>query len=352
MNTTVKIGNREIGEGNAAYIVAEIGINHNGDMELAHRTIRAAKKAGADAVKFQNYRTEDFIIDRNITHTYVSNGKKVTESQYEMFKRYELQDEQLAKLAEFCRDTGIDFHSTPTNKEGVALLQSLGVGVFKNGSDYLGNLPLIEAMGETGLPVVLSTGMATVSEIDDAVRTVRATGNDKIVLLYCVSQYPAPLEEIHLGNISLFRNRFHCLIGFSDHTENNLASVIAVSQGACWIEKHFTLDRNLPGPDHAFSANPEKLEGLVGAVRNAEKMLRYQDYEHLSEQEMKSRLNYKLSCSAAGDLPAGTILTVADIAFFRPGTGIPPAEYKSLIGRRLNVSLTHGQIIKPQYLDE
>lgn len=177
----VMIGKRAVGSGHPAYVVAEIGINHNGDLDLARQMIDAAHDAGADAVKFQNYRTEDFISDRSLTYTYQSQGSSVTEPQYDMFKRYELSDRQVLELADYSRSTGIDFHSTPTGPEGIAILRKAGVGVLKNGSDFLGHLPLITAMGETGLPTVLSTGMASTSAIEDAVDAFRATGNDQLI---------------------------------------------------------------------------------------------------------------------------------------------------------------------------
>src|SRR5262245_21502144 len=170
---TLQIGSRKVGQGHPSYLVAEIGINHNGDMDLARRAIDAARAAGADAVKFQNYRTEDFVTDRSLTYTYKSQGSSVTEPHYDMFKRCELSDEQVAGLKQSCDSAGIDFHSTPTSEEGIRLLVDLGVSVLKNGSDYLGHLPLIAAMGRTGLPTVLSTGMATRSDIEEAVAVFR-----------------------------------------------------------------------------------------------------------------------------------------------------------------------------------
>ncbi|MCB9850403.1 MAG: N-acetylneuraminate synthase family protein, partial [Phycisphaerales bacterium] len=214
----VRIGEQYVGPGYPAQLVAEIGINHNGDMALAREMIAAAAGAGATAVKFQNYRTEDFVRDHSLAHTYRSQGRDVTESQYHMFKRCELDVAQLAGLCEHCRARGVMFHSTPTSESGIRDLRELGVPVLKNGSDYLTHLPLIRAMGESGLPTVLSTGMASLAEIDDAVAAFRATGNAQIILLHCTSSYPTAPADTNLRRIPALARAFGCPTGFSDHT--------------------------------------------------------------------------------------------------------------------------------------
>ena len=338
----IRIGSRAVGNGHPSYVVAEIGINHNGDMSLARRAIDAAKAAGADAVKFQNYRTEDFIRDRTLLYTYKSQGRSVTEPQYDMFKRCELSKDQLGELKGYCDSLSIDFHSTPTNEEGIRALTELGVGVLKNGSDYLGNLALIGAIGRTNLPTVLSTGMATMADIDEAVRTFRATGNDKLILLHCVSSYPTPVENINLAKISALGCAFDCLVGFSDHSEGSTAAIGAVAFGACWIEKHFTLDRNLPGPDHWYSSDPPEFRALVDGIRLIEKA-RGSSRLELSPIELDMRAVARLSCVAARKLAAGATIAANDIAFKRPGDGLPPNLASRLIGRRLVCDLEENQ---------
>lgn len=343
MGIEIRLGSRLIGDGQPAYIVAEIGVNHNGDMQLARDMILAARDAGADAVKFQNYRTEDFIFDRSITHTYVSEGQEITEPQYDMFKRYELTESQLSELVHFCNENSIDVHSTPTNREGIKQLQELGIGVMKNGSDYLGHIPLINSMAETGIPVVLSTGMASRQEIEDAVSTVLDTGNKDVILLYCVSQYPAPVSEVNLRQLQGLRERFNCLVGFSDHTHGGFVSSVAVANGACWIEKHFTLDHNLPGPDHSFSTTPVEFREMVEQIRTVEQLLNPINSDCLSADEEHSRQAFKLSCAASSDIASGTVLDENHIAFYRPGTGIPPSDLNLLLGKKLKHSISHGQ---------
>jgi len=340
----IRIGDRRIGPDYPAFIVAEIGINHNGDMELAHAMIDAAAESGADSVKFQNYRTEDFISDHRLTYEYICQGKPVVETCYDMFKRCELKRDDLMMLSEHCSRRGIVFHSTPTSPDGVEDLLSADASVLKNGSDYLTHLPLIRAMGETGLPTVISTGMATLCEIDEAVRTFRATGNHGLILLHCTSSYPTPKEDVNLSRIPTLAAAFDCPVGFSDHTMGILAVVGAVMLGACWVEKHFTLDKSLPGPDHWFSSDPVEFKSQVEAVRNIEAM-RGKSTVQPAASETRGRLEYRLSCTTADALPAGHKLTEADIAFRRPGSGVPPAHAYLLLGHRLKRSLPRGTLI-------
>jgi len=341
----IKIGSREIGGENPSFIVAEIGINHNGDIDLAKKTIDAAVGAGAEVVKFQNYRTEDFISDRSLTYEYVSQGQVVTEAQYDMFKRCELTIDSLRELKAYCDQHGVVFHSTPTSEEGVRDLVEIGVPILKNGSDYLTNLRLIRTMAKTGLPTVVSTGMATLAEIDDAVHAFREAGNDQLILLHCVSSYPTPADDVHLRKIPTLAAAFGCLVGFSDHTCGTVAAVGAVALGACWIEKHFTLDKNLPGPDHRFSADPAEFQALVKAVRTMEKSLG-ESRIGPTPSEMLGRRDFRLSCVAARDLPAGHRLSKADVAFRRPGTGFPPRALDWIVGRCLGRDVPAGKVLQ------
>ncbi len=334
MNTKITIGDRALGAGEPCFIVAEIGINHNGDMDLAKQMIDAAKEAGADSVKFQNYVTEDFLSDRSLMYDYISQGEPVCEPQFDMFKRYELSNAQLGMLKAYCDEVGIIFHSTPTNKNGVDALVALGSPIVKNGSDYLSNLPLVAYMGQSGVATVLSTGMATVADIDESVRAFKATGNQNLVLLHCTSAYPCPSDEVNLRKIPSLQQTFGVPVGFSDHTEGIEAAIGAVVLGACFIEKHFTLDRNLPGPDHRFSSDPAEFTQLVQGVRKIEANLGVSALG-LSGVENENREAYRLSCVAARALPKGHTLSKDDIAFRRPGSGLPPAQMDYLIGYTL-----------------
>jgi N,N'-diacetyllegionaminate synthase len=346
---TIDISGRKVGGGSPCLMVAEIGINHNGDMVLAKETIAAAAEAGADAIKFQNYRTEDFVTDRNLLYSYENQGEKIREAQYDMFKRCELSGDDLGLLKEQSDASGVIFHSTPTSREGIAALLGVGASFLKNGSDYLTHLPLIRAMAETGLPTVLSTGMATLAEIDEAVCAFREAGNDQLVLLECTSAYPTPPEDVHLRRMPALAGAFDCLVGFSDHTEGTTAAVAAVVLGACLIEKHFTLDRKLPGPDHYFSSDLAEFGSLVRAVREAEVMLG-NSRTYLKESECEGRANYRLSCVVAKDLPAGHVLVEDDLAFQRPGTGVRPADAHFLLGRSLKAEMVINSVVRPSDL--
>jgi N,N'-diacetyllegionaminate synthase len=342
-NPMVEIAGRQIGDGQHCFVVAEIGINHNGDMALAKAEIDAAVEAGADAVKFQNYRVEDFICDRSLTFTYKSQGREVTEPQLDMFKRCELTADQVAELKEHCDRRGLIFQSTPMSIRGLEDLLAIGTPLLKNGSDCLAHLDLIRAMGESGLPTVISTGMSTLSEIDEAVRVFRATNNPNLILLHCTSCYPSPVEFTNLARIPSLSRSFGCPVGFSDHTEGHLAAALSVAFGSCLIEKHFTLDHNLPGPDHWFSLTPPELAELVKAIREAEAMVGTRTLSPVKAEE-EARREFRLSCVAASDLPAGHRLTGNAIAYHRPGNGFPPGQVAQLVGRVLKHAVKKGHV--------
>jgi len=322
-------------------IVAEIGINHNGDISLAKRMIDAAKQSGADAVKFQNYRTEDFVLNKTINFKYNSNTGMVIENQFEMFKRYELTFEKLKKLKSYCDSIEINFFSTPTSARGIEELKLLGVDYIKNGSDFIQNLPLIEEMAKSKIPVVISTGMANLAQIDEAVRTFENAGGKDLIILHCVSQYPAPMKEVNLLKIPVLKNVFGYPIGFSDHTEGNEAAIGAVALGATFIEKHFTLSHDLPGPDHQFSSTPDEFSIYVESIRNIEMALGSKKLIPTTEDQKNASL-YHLSCVARKKLNPNHVLTIDDIGFSRPGDGFPPKMRDFLIGRKLLKSKDPG----------
>ena len=342
----ILLGDRPVGPGHPAVVIAEIGINHNGDLDLARRSIDAAARAGADACKFQNYRTEDFITDRSLTYSYRSGGRDVVETQFEMFKRYELTPDQLAALREHAAAAGLLFLSTPTSRSGIDDLVDLKADGVKNGSDFLTNLPLIEAMAGSGLPTILSTGMATLAEVDDAVRAFRGAGGTQLVLLHCTSAYPTPLTDVHLRKLPTLAASFGVPVGLSDHTDGIVAAGGAVALGASVIEKHFTVDKTLAGPDHHVSADEADLASLVAAVRSLEVALGRAEIGP-TEAEEAGRTAFRLSCLAADDLPAGHRLTADDIAFGRPGTGLAPKGRDWLLGRVLGRDVARGAVLTP-----
>jgi N,N'-diacetyllegionaminate synthase len=329
--------------GRRSLLIAEVGINHNGDWELAKRSIELAARAGATAVKFQNYRTEEFISDHTLTYQYVSQGKPVVESQFEMFKRLELPSEWIPGLKTICDENDVLFLSTPTGTSGVDDLVRVGVPMLKNSSDFLQHIPLIQAMARTGLPTIISTGMATLPDIEQAVTAYREAGGKDLILLHCTSTYPTPPTEVNLRRIQALAKTFDCRVGLSDHSMGIVAALGAVALGARIIEKHFTVDRALPGPDHRFSADPEEWSQLVHSVRELESCLGSAAIAPAASEHF-GRGEFRLSCVAAKDLPAGHCLTESDIAFRRPGHGLPPNEIGRLIGRTLAESVEIGYI--------
>jgi len=335
-----------IGPGAPCFIAVEVGLNHNGDVALAHRLIDAAADAGADGVKFQNFRTEDFVTDRSLEYEYVSQGRAVREAQYDMFKRYELAPEAWAELRDHCQERGIVFFSTPTSEAGIEQLVRLGAPLLKNGSDFLVHLPMVRAMARTGIPTVISSGMATLAEVDDAVRAFRNAGGEDLILLHCTSSYPTPAEDVRLRSIPTLAAAFGCLVGLSDHSDGVVAAVGSVALGACFIEKHFTLDKNLPGPDHRFSADPAEVRELVDAVRTMEACLGGGPIGP-APSELAGRRDFRLSCAAATDLEADSVLSEAGIAFRRPATGLPPVAADWMVGRRLARAVPAGKVLEP-----
>lgn len=340
---TIKVANRELGAGKPVFIVAEIGINHNGDMHLAKEGIDAAAEAGVDSVKFQNYRTEDFVSDKSLTFTYKSQGKEVTESQFDMFKRNEIGAEEIALLKEYCDKRGVIFHSTPTSEQGIQDLLNVGTQVLKNGSDYLSHVKIVEAMGKTGLPTVLSTGMATKEDMDESIAIFRKTGNNNLIVLQCTSNYPTAPEDVHLSKMQTMSRTYDCQVGLSDHTEGTVAAIGATLMGACWIEKHFTTDRNLPGPDHWFSSNPDEMARLVRDVRAAEKMMGNPALIN-EDAEAYSQKNYRLSCVAMQGLKQGHVIRESDIDFQRPGHGLRPSNANLLVGKTLKQDVEPAEV--------
>ena len=343
----IRAGMRTIGADSPCFIAAEIGINHNGDLDLARRMIEAAARCGADGVKFQNYRTEDFLSDRTLVHRYTSRGREVVESQFEMFKRCELSPGALRELAGTARDCGVEFFSTPTGSEGIAELLDAGATLVKNGSDFLTHLELVRGMARCGLPTVLSTGMATLAEVDAAVAAFCEAGGTELVLLHCTSSYPTAPTDVHLRKLPELARRYARPAGLSDHTLGIHAALGAVALGAVFVEKHFTLDRDLPGPDQSMSCDPDELRALVAGVRELESMLGCSDIGPTAA-EAASRASFRLSCVARHDLDAGSKLEPASIAFRRPGTGLPPAAIDRIAGCTLARPVRRGAVFVPQ----
>jgi len=335
MYPKVKIGERVVGLGECPLVVAEVGINHNGELERALEMIHVAKSAGCDAVKFQTFKAKEFVNDPSQMFTYRSQGKEVTESMLSMFERYELPDGAWGTIKTECEKVGITFFSTPQNRSDLDILCEVGVPAIKVGSDDFTNLPLLKKYAQTDLPLVLSTGMSDLAEAYQALETVGAFDGYPVILLVCTSQYPTPPDDTHLARITTLRGAFPMVpIGFSDHTRGPLASSLAVALGAVFLEKHFTLDHDLPGPDHWFSEDPVGLSQWVESIRSAHNMLgspvvRPTMVERENKREFQRRL------VAARDILAGEILSQEAVTLRRVegGMGLPPIFTDYLIGR-------------------
>lgn len=341
--SSIKIKNRMIGQSQPVFIIAEAGVNHNGKLDLAKKMVDKAKWAGADAVKFQTYKTEALVTETAPKAEYQQ--KTVPDkSQYEMLKQLELSETEFRSLFDYCEANKIIFLSTPFDFQSAEFLNELDVPAFKIGSGDLNNIPLISAVASHGKPVILSAGMSTLKEVRESVEAVYSVGNKQLILLHCTSNYPTRYEDVNLRAIGTLRREFDTPIGYSDHTFGIEVSVAAVAIGACVIEKHFTLDRNLPGPDHKSSLEPDKFGQMVKAIRNVEKALGSAEKKtvHLEEEVKKVA---RKSLVAAVDIPKGTVLTEEALAIKRPGTGIEPKYLLSLIGKRTKRTLKKNQLI-------
>lgn len=337
--------NRYIGNNEPCFIIAEVGINHNGDINLAKKMIDVAKECGVSAVKFQTFKAEEFISKLDETYTYESQGKEVTESMLKMFKRYEFSDEEWKEIFNYCKSKNIIVFSTPQNPSDLDfLLKIVDLPIIKVGSDDLTNLELLKYYASLNKPMIISAGMSFISEIEDAVNVIRETGNNDLVVLHCVSSYPAEPEEVYLKKMLTIKQAFDVIVGFSDHTIGNTASTAAIALGAKVIEKHFTLDKKLPGPDHWFSSNPKELSQLVQAIRYTEKSLGNYIVKP-TPKEIEMRKVARRSIVAARDIKKGEIITPEELSVKRPGMGLPPKFIKYILKKEAKVNIKKNELI-------
>jgi N-acetylneuraminate synthase len=347
---SIKFGEVEIGPGNPPYIIAEIGSNHNGDVNLCRQLIDAAADAGANAVKFQSWTDTSLIAEEEYArNTEYSDKKKHFGTLREMVSAYQFTADQHREAQAHCRARNISFCSTPFSFEEVDLLESLDVPFFKIASMDVVHLPLLKYVARKQLPVVISTGMATLGEVEQAVEAIRAEGNDRIVLLHCVSIYPPEYRSINLRNMTTLQQSFDVPVGFSDHTLGTAIPLAAIALGAAVIEKHFTLDQEMAGWDHAISANPEQLRTIVEEGRNVFNALG-ETRRTVSPAEMEKRKKFRRSLVARRELNRGHQLTEADLDAKRPGTGIAPDEMAYVLGRKLACEVAADQVLHWEHL--
>lgn len=324
----MKISDRKIGKGGACFIVAEIGINHDGDVDLAKKLVDKAKEAGADAVKFQTFKTDKFL-SKNIK---VPKHVGSTKSFFEMLRKLELSEEEHYEISKYCENKEIIFISTPLDYESVDLLDNVGVPAFKIASCDLDNLPFLKYVSKKGKPIILSTGMGTLGEVDEAIQMIYSTGNKDLVLLHCISAYPPKIEDINLKAMETLEKSFHLPVGFSDHSVGVTIPLAAVALGACVVEKHFTLDKNMEGPDHAISADPRELTELIRGIRIIEKALG-DGIKIPTNDEVEMQRSFRKSLVAKVDISRGTMIREDMLEIKRPGTGLTPKYMDLILGR-------------------
>ena len=326
------IGARQVEWGHPCFLIAEAGGNHNGDVGMARRLIDAAKEAGADAVKFQTFSAERLVTADAPQAAYQIRNLGVAEGQYAMLKRLELSEDAHRELLQHCEARGILFLSTPFEEESADFLESLGVTAYKIPSSEITNTPFLAHVACKGKPLIVSTGMSTMEEVHEAVAVIRQSGNPPLALLHCVSNYPAAPEDINLRAMATLREAFGVPVGYSDHTQGLEIALAAVALGACIIEKHFTLDRALPGPDHKASLEPTELQNLVTAIRRVEASFGDGNKRPMAGELVNKPLMQK-SLVTRRFVPAGKVFEPADLACRRPATGLPPAWFARIVGR-------------------
>lgn len=313
------------------YIIAEIGVNHNGSFDLACQMIDAAAACKADAVKFQTFRAEDLVTETAAKAAYQSANTQNDDSQFSMLKALELTEDEFARLNDYCHEKGIQFLSTPFSLDAVDLLARIGVDAYKVSSGDLTHLGLLTHMARQGKPIILSSGMGTISEVEEAIAAIHAGGGQEISLLHCVSNYPAAPEDCNLAAMDTMAQAFGLPVGWSDHTLGATISWAAVARGARIIEKHITLDQTLPGPDHKASMEPAEFAEFVEGIRRIEAAIG-DGRKGPTEAEKQTALVGRRSITTRRALPKGTVITEDDIKIVRPGTGLAPRHLPLVIG--------------------
>ncbi len=333
MKQTIQINGRAIGESQPPYIIAEMSANHNGSLDNAKRIIAAAKAAGADAVKLQTYTADTITLRSNAPDFQIKGGLWDGQTLYELYQKAHMPWEWHKPLFDYARGQGITIFSSPFDFTAVDLLEDLGAPAYKIASFEAVDLPLIRYVAQTGKPMIVSTGMADAEEIAEAVAAAREGGCRELVLLHCVSGYPAPAADYNLRTLPDMARRFGVPVGLSDHTLDNTTAVAAVALGACVIEKHFTLDRNGGGPDDSFSLEPQDLAALCRSSRTAWQALGQADYGLKSSEQ--GNIQFRRSLYFVKDMRAGDIIGADCIRSVRPGYGLAPKHYDALIGLRV-----------------
>ena len=327
----IKISNKNIGNSFPTFFIAEAGLNHNGDVDLAKKMIDASSTVGADAIKFQTYKSENFLSENS--------------EYFDFFKNVELSFEEFKEIKKYADNLDMIFISTPFDFESADYLKKINVPGFKIASSDMTNLPLIGHIAKMNLPIILSTGLATIDEIDESVKLCNSLGNNQISILHCVADYPAPPEETNLRAMESIKEKFHVPVGYSDNGESTLVDEVAVSLGANIIEKHFTLDKNLEGPDHSFSIEPTNLKSLISRIRLIEK-IRGNGIKSPTKSEIKNKPAIRKSIFALRQIKKGDLFSFENLAIKRPGDGIEPKHWNDILNKKSTREIQKDELIR------
>lgn len=330
----------------STFIIAEVGVNHNGNLDLAKKLIDVAVYSGADAVKFQTFKAKNLVAKNTQKADYQKQTTGSDESQYDMIKKLELDESAHHELILYCNEKKISFLSTPFDLESIDLLNTLGIEIFKIPSGEITNLPYLRRIGGLNKKVILSTGMADLGEIEDALDILICSGTpkEKITVLHATTEYPCPIEEVNLRAMQTIASAFGVRVGYSDHTKGIEVPIAAVAMGACVIEKHFTLDRTMEGPDHKASLEPDELHAMVSAIRNIECAIG-DGVKKPSPSEFKNMMVARKSIVATQPIRLGEVFTSENIAIKRPGNGISPMHYDEIIGQHASRDYDEDELI-------
>lgn len=329
----------------SVYIIAEAGVNHNGSLELAKKLVDAAKEAGADCVKFQTFISKNIVSKNAVKADYQKQHTQAEETQYNMLKKLELSFEEFVELNDYCKSKDIEFMSTAFDFDSIDFLQSLGMGTWKIPSGDITNLPYLIKIAKLNKPVILSTGMSTMNDVRSAIKALKDNGVGELTVLHCTTEYPTHFNDVNLKAMLTIKDEFGLKVGYSDHTKGIEVPIAAVALGATVIEKHFTLDRNMEGPDHKASLEPDELKAMVDSIRNIESALG-DGMKQPAESEKKNMDVARKSIIAKKGIKAGEVFTEENLTIKRPGDGISPMKWFDVIGKAASRDFEEDELIE------
>jgi N,N'-diacetyllegionaminate synthase len=343
----MKIGKKKIGKNHPAFLIAEAGVNHNGSLKIGKKLIDVAVKSGADAVKFQTFKAENIIIPDGPKAKYhlETTGSDKSQSWYQLLKTQEISKKMHIELIKYCKKKKIIFLSTPYDNESADLLEELGIQAFKIASTDNDNYPFLKYLSKKNKPIIISTAMSNMKDVLQAEKTLIQNQCKQYAFLQCTGNYPSKIEDSNLKVIKTFKQKLNCPIGYSDHTMTDISGIAAIAMGAKIIEKHFTIDKKLYGPDHRMSANPKELFNYFFNIRQTEKSLGISDKFVLSS-EKQNKKKLKKSIVSIKDINKNDKITLQNVSFKRPGTGMRPIEFNKIFNKRINKSLKKNTLLK------